>query len=153
MLIDLNALKDMAGMTKKDIGPMINESFGKWQMIRLWSRASIWPPMGRNDQQINLFSCLFGSGLYREDDPSSRASVNSDQNRNSVESSDLSDHPQKTHYRLFNTLEEIRCSWIFKINGYIKDPRGLLCCLPGWLIIGKSKQTDGLLVDAASYRL
>jgi hypothetical protein len=39
-----------------------------------------------------------GSGLYGEDDPGSRTSVNPDQTRNSVESPDPSDHPQETHY-------------------------------------------------------
>src|SRR5260370_565295 len=111
MLIDLNALKDMAGMTKQDIGPMINHSFGKWQMSRVWSRASIWSPMGRNNQQIHLLSCLF------------------------------------------NTLKEMLCSWMVTINGYIKDTWCLLCCLPVWLIIGKSKQADGVLMNPAERRI
>ncbi len=40
-----------------------------------------------------------GSGLHGEDDPGSRESVNPDQNRNSVEPPDPSDHPQETHYQ------------------------------------------------------
>jgi hypothetical protein len=39
-----------------------------------------------------------GSGLYREDDPGSRESLNPDQNRNAVQPSDPSDHLQETHY-------------------------------------------------------
>ncbi len=39
-----------------------------------------------------------GSGLYGEDDPGLHESTNSGQSRNSVESLELSDPPQETHY-------------------------------------------------------